>query len=373
MKKDQSMIILRDGVLIDGMGDVPKENMTLVIKNDTIVDIGESKRIKAPADARVIDLQKKTVLPGFINAHIHNGYNEENLVQWVKDGVTTVRDLFLLSNQVNPFTFKAKMNQFPEFSRLVSAGLMTSANGYPFNIASPPFLSVSNEVEAMEKVNRLVKEGADIVKIVVESGNLFGLEAPTLPVEQIRTIVQTAHDNGTLVSAHVTNSEDLKKALDGNVDDIAHMVGDLLPDELIARMVKNNIYLEPTIELWKEGERVSGLKTPVMTNLKNYVLAGGKVALGTDYAGHPEFNFEIGIPMKEITWMCEAGMTPIQIIISCTKNAAYVCNLGSLIGTLEIGKKADLFVVDGNPLEDLQVLKGNKLVIHNGEVVREFK
>ncbi len=64
--------------------------------------------------------------------------------------------------------------------------------------------------------------------------------------------------------------------------------------------------------------------------------------------------------MREITWMYEAEMTPIQIIISCTKNAAYVCNLSNCIGTLEVGKKADLIIVNGNPIEDLQILKVNK-------------
>lgn len=373
MIKNQDILVLKDGVLIDGTGDVPKDNMTLIINKNTIVDIGESRRLKIPTDARVIDIKGKTILPGFINAHVHNGYNEENLRHWATDGVTTVRDLILLSDKINPFAFKAKVNKIPELSRLVSAGLMISSpNGYPLDFVNPPFLSINNEVEAVEKVNWLVKEGADIVKIVIESGVLFGQKAPVLSVEQIRTIVKTAHDNGTLVSAHVTSSEDLKKALDGNVDDIAHMVGDIIPDELIDRMIKNDIYIEPTLELWKEGEKVLGLKTSVMINLQNYVLAGGKVALGTDYAGHPEFSFELGMPMREINWMYEVGMTPMQIIISCTKNAAYVCNLINYIGTLEVGKKADLLVVNGNPLEDLQVLKGDKLVIHDGKVIREF-
>jgi imidazolonepropionase-like amidohydrolase len=208
---------------------------------------------------------------------------------------------------------------------------------------------------------------------MVESGAFFGRKTPSLTLEQIRVIVQTAHALGVLVSAHITNSNDLEKALAGNVDDIAHLAEDLIPDELIQQMVHRGIYLEPTLELWKEGERVFGIESFAMSNLKNYISAGGKVALGTDYAGHPQFNFEVGIPMKEILWMNEAGMTPLEIITACTRNAAYVCNLNSVIGTLEIGKKADILVVDGNPLEDLQVLKRNKLVIHDGKVIREFQ
>lgn len=71
--------------------------------------------------------------------------------------------------------------------------------------------------------------------------------------------------------------------------------------------------------------------------------------------------------------MNEAGMTPLQIITACTRNATHVCNLSNVIGTLEIGKKANIMVVDGNPLEDLHVLKRDKLVIHHGKIIREFK
>ncbi|HEX3044112.1 MAG TPA: amidohydrolase family protein [Bacillota bacterium] len=373
MQRLPNKIVLRNGVLIDGTGNLPRENITLIIENDTIAAIGLAKSIPIPAGARVIEVQDQVILPGFINAHIHQGYDEGNLRLWVQDGVTTVRDLILLTDQINPFAFKARVNQKPEYSRLVTAGFMISApNGYPFPFASPPFLPVVNQVEAESQVDRLINEGADVIKIMVESGAFFGQEIPTLGVLEIRAVVQAAQRRGSLVSAHVTSVADLKKALDGKVDDIAHLTGDRIPDELIAHMVENRIYMEPTLELWKEAERVWGLKSAAQINLKNYVAAGGLVALGTDYAGHPEFSFDIGIPMREIQWMQEAGMTPMQIITACTQNAAHVSNLANSTGTLAIGKKADILVVGGNPLADLGVLKEDKMVIHHGTVIREF-
>lgn len=92
------------------------------------------------------------------------------------------------------------------------------------------------------------------------------------------------------------------------------------------------------------------------------------VALGNDYGGGPG-DFELGIPMYEIEQMTAAGMTPIQIIIASTKNAASVVGLEKEIGTLEPGKVADLLVVDGNPLQNLKDLSNLRLVIHNGVVV----
>ena len=106
-----------------------------------------------------------------------------------------------------------------------------------------------------------------------------------------------------------------------------------------------------------------------VANLRNFVKAGGKVALGTDYDG---FNalFELGTPMVEIDSMQEAGMTPMQIIVAATKHAAHVCNLAEKLGTLEVNKIADIIVINRNPLNDLSYLKDISLVIHNGIIIR---
>ncbi len=108
----------------------------------------------------------------------------------------------------------------------------------------------------------------------------------------------------------------------------------------------------------------------MLDNLGRFVKAGGKVALGTDYAGGP-FPFEMGMPIKEIFWMHEAGMSPSDIIISSTKHAAEICGLGKELGTLERGKIADILVVDENPLENLANLKKVRLVIKEGVIIRE--
>ena len=211
-------------------------------------------------------------------------------------------------------------------------------------------------------------DGADVVKIALESGSAFGLKIPVLSKEEAAEIVQVAHQRGTRVSAHVLASDDLPRVLEAGVDDIAHMVSDPLSDEYISRIVQAGIYWVPTIELWMN---VGSGGQQAVKNLRRFVAAGGKVALGTDYAGY-NAEFDLGMPIRELEWMLEAGMSIQQAIVAGTRNAAYVCNLGHELGTLEVGKIADVLVVNGDPLLDIHALLNVRMVIHSGEVIRAF-
>jgi imidazolonepropionase-like amidohydrolase len=228
-------------------------------------------------------------------------------------------------------------------------------------------LPVTSPEDAASKINGLLDDGADVIKIAVEGGYIFGTKIPVLSAEEAAAIVSVAHERGTVVSAHVTASQDLARALDAGVDDIAHMVTNPVYDGLIERMLENDVYWVPTLELWKNvgyGDRRA------IANLAKFVEAGGKVALGTDYAGY-NAEFDLGMPITEIELMQKAGMTPMQIIVAGTKNGAHVCNLDHELGTLEAGKIADVLVVDGDPLEDIHALAKVRMVIHNGVVIRD--
>lgn len=104
-------------------------------------------------------------------------------------------------------------------------------------------------------------------------------------------------------------------------------------------------------------------------NLRRFLSAGGVVAMGND-SGYIA-GLVIGMPMPEIESMHAAGMTPLEIIVASTRNAAYVCRRATTLGTLEVGKFADVLVVAGDPLQDLQVLKDMRLVVHGGVIIRE--
>jgi imidazolonepropionase-like amidohydrolase len=159
----------------------------------------------------------------------------------------------------------------------------------------------------------------------------------------------------------VTRLVDLLRALDAGVDDIAHMVRDPLPDEVIRRMVDAGVGCVPTLAIMDGAGSV-------VTNLARFVRAGGRVALGNDAGYLP--GVRVGMPFHEIDWMRRAGMTPMQILLAATRDAAIVCERENLLGTLQPGRLADVLVVDGDPLENLEALSNVRLVVHGGVVIR---
>ncbi len=362
-------LVLVNGTLVDGTGAEPIADAVLMIQETRIVAVGPRANVTIPSGVQTIDVQGATILPGFINAHVHGAYVENTLKAWAQEGVTTVRDLATDDGaRDSRFAFRNETLDHPERARLVAVGpMVTTPGGYPTAPWGLDSLTVTSSEDAREKVTQLLDDGADIIKIPLESGVIFGQALPMLSPEEASSIVQVTHKRGTVVSVHVSVSRDLELALDAGVDDIAHMVTDELPDKLIQRMVEDNVYWVPTIELWKGV----GLGDLVVDNLRRFVEAGGNVALGTDYAGAPNVDFDLGMPIHEIEWMQEAGMTPMQIIVAGTRNAAHVCNLEDELGTLEVAKLADVLVVDGDPFEDIHALTNVRIVLHNGVIIRD--
>ncbi len=362
---------LINGTLIDGTGADPIKDAVLIIQGERIVAVGPRSSINILAGAHVIDVQGATMLPGFFNAHVHGAYDEEKLAAWAKEGITTVRDLGAYQWPPSQPPLRALLDRIEKdnrYARLVSGGIfITPPGGYPIAVFGGNGKTISTTEEAPPAVNQLLDQGADVIKISLESGEIFRQSIPMLTPDQVKAIVATAHQRGTRVSAHATVSKDLQRAIDEGVDDVAHMVVDPLPDKMIKAMIDRDMVWEPTIELWKNVGQ--GQDTNVIDNLRRYVAAGGKVALGTDFEGYST-PFQLGMPMKEIAWMSEAGMTPMQIIVAATQNAAHVSNLEKDLGTLEAGKIADVLIVKGDPLQDLKALSNVQYVIHNGEVIR---
>ncbi len=360
------MLALINAILIDGTGAAPLADAVIVIRSGRIFNVGARAAVQIPEGAQIIDVQGATILPGFFNAHVHRGYSEQNLQAWAQAGVTTVRDL-ATSPVVDTFAIRNTLLKDHRNARLIAAGpMLTVAGGYPMVPWGVPGWVVASEQDAVARVNQLLDDGADVIKISLESGSTFRRQIPVLSKAEAVAIVKTAHARGVRVSAHVTAAEDLERVLDASVDDIAHMPYDHVSDELIARIVQANVYWIPTLELW---QHVGVNDVPITDNLGHFVAAGGKVALGTDYAGYTA-QFDLGMPLREMEGMQKAGMTPMQIILAGTRNAARVCNLDRELGTLEVGKVADVLVVKGDPLQDIHALANVRLVIHDGVVIR---
>ncbi len=340
------------GTVIDGTGAEPQPDTVVVIQDSRIVTIGPRAEVEIPPRGIVFDPPGAAILPGLIDAHVHNAYEPANLRAWLQEGVTTVRDLGApLGSRY--FARRDELRADPAYARVVAAGpIVTVPGGYPTSRIA--CLTIDSPEDARQKTAQLVAEGADLIKISIESGG-----GPILTAAEIEAIVETAHGNDIPVTAHVTKSDDLERALAAGVNDIAHLVTDRASRSAIQQMVESETYWVPTLEAL-DGEGTG--------NLRRFVAAGGNTALGTDAGYLP--GLRIGLPMDEIRAMQEAGMTAIQIIVAATRNAAHVCRLESVLGTLEVGKLADLLVVDGNPVEDIDALEKVRIVIHGGSIVR---
>jgi len=360
------VIILQNGLLIDGNGYKPEQNGFIVIESGHIKYIGHDSKLTIPENARLVDLSGKTIMPGFINAHVHYGYDASNLKEWAKSGVTTVRDLSNLhiSNHES-FSLRDELINDNENARLVTAGPMITAIGGYGNYY------VSSPEDARQKTLDIINSGADIIKIAIED-NLQGRRWNMLSMDEIRIIVQTAIENNIPVSAHISQAKQLEIAIASGVNDVAHMIIDELSDDHITKMIDKNIFWVPTLELWNGVSEIHTLNWDIVAirNLRRFVNSGGKVALGTDYNGYIN-EFDLGMPVKEIKFMQEAGMTNMDIIMAGTRNASIVCNLENEIGTIEEGKIADILVLNDNPIENINALTNVFMIIHNGAIIRE--
>jgi len=354
---DEDAPIVLVGTIIDGTGAEPLEDAAIVIQDGNITAVGFRENVAFPADAHIIELQDATILPGLINSHVHNAYEPFLLEKWAQAGITTVRDL---GAKFPFFRFSARdqNNKDPKFATVISAGpLITVPGGYPIVGNNFPSLAVTNPDHARREVAQLIMDGADVIKIVIESSG--GL--PTLSLETASAIVETAHQWDVPVTVHLTSLKDLKLALDAGVDAIAHIVPDeQIPADVLEQMVVNNVYWVPTLEPF--GGHGAG-------NLGSFIALGGSIALGNDGGLLP--GIELGMPMREIEMMQAAGMSPMEIIVAATRNAAYICNLEDRLGTLEVGKTADILVVNGDPLINLQTMTDVRLVIHQGRLIRD--
>ncbi len=352
--------------LIDGTGAPPVHNAVITFEGGIITGVGTSDSNAIPKGAKVIELNGATVMPGFINAHVHRAYNEQNLKNWLMAGITTVRDEAPWASG-NFLAERDRLNKDPAHARIVSATpILSVPGGYGDD-------SFSSSDTAIKMVNQYIAEGVDIIKTSIED-DLQGRTWNMPTYEEVKAIVDTAHAGGRKVSVHISHERNLKWAIDAGVDDIAHMVVEPISKETAGQMVQKGIYWVPTLELWNGVSKDYGLDwiDVAIENLSTFYKAGGKVALGTDFAGYT-ISFDTGFPITEENLMKQAGMTPMDIIIACTKNAAHVCGLDSTLGTIDVGKIADLLVVADDPLTESTLSQNPflsvRMVVHEGEIV----
>ena len=397
--------------VIDGTGHDPIAHATVLLEHDRIVSV--KARGAVPRGANVIDGEGLTLLPGLIDTHVHFMFDGNNIMQTLMTpyalrlyqaipraaatldgGFTTVRDA-----GHSPAGLKTAIAQkiFPGPRMQVAITILSQTGGHgdqtmPCGIClqvptpdMPP--SVVDGVEAMrQRVRELLRAGADWIKVCATGGVLSPTDTPTssqFTIEEIRAAVEEGQAHGNIeVMAHAQGTNGIKNAIRAGVKSIEH--GIWLDDEAIELMIKHEVYLVPTlvapVQVLRRAEAEPGsMPEYAITksrqvipahhdSFRRAVVAGVRVAMGTDSGVGPH-----GQNAEELALMVQCGMTPMQAIVATTHHAAKLLKLDHDLGTVEPGKIADLVLVKGDPLADIQVLRPHEnilLVMQSGDIVK---
>jgi imidazolonepropionase-like amidohydrolase len=382
-------IALDNARIVDGRGEVFFGYV--VVEGARVLAVGPGE---APAGPRRIDLRGRAVLPGLIDAHVHlcldGGVSPaaqvtsetyamtvlraaRNARRQVESGITTVRDLGARCC-MDPYgpggiahnLKRAIAEGICPGPRIVSSGLaITMTGGHSHWMGRE-----ADGADAVRKAVRAeLKDGADVIKFMATGGiaTLTSADrfAAQLTVEELAAGVAEARKAGRKTAAHAEGTEGILNALRAGVDSIEH--GSYLTDDAIELMQRQGTVYVPTFavrqRIFTEG-RAAGVPDFIQSqvdraieahtaSLRRAHAAGLTVAMGTD-AGASIFPH--GDTPRELVEYVRLGFNPMAALLTATRHAAELLGLGDRLGTLEPGKLADLIVVDGDPLADMDLL-----------------
>jgi imidazolonepropionase-like amidohydrolase len=415
-------VLLRDVRLIDGTGAPPREHVSLLLRNGRIEKIGQ--RLVVPSGVQVRELSGKTVMPGLISAHSHlglivddaessaMGYTRENvtaqLKQFERYGVTTI--LSLGANRDLVYALRDEQRE----GRLGGATIFTAGRGIGVPGGAPGLLTAADQIyrpatvdEARKDVDELAAHRADIVKIWVDRGNGAARE---MTPEIYKAVIDEAHRKNLRVAAHEYALEDAKQLVAHGVDVLAHSVRDQVVDDgFVEAMKQHKVWYVPTFTVDESFFVYAGRPEFMETaffqqaagpklmekfdalgyaekvnqdpqtarhrsefvvgqqNLKKLFDAGVNVGFGTDSGALPG-----RIPgfaeHRELELMVEAGLTSMQAIRAATGENAKLLHAADR-GTIAAGKRADLLVLDADPLADIRNTRKIFAVYHDGRSI----
>ena len=410
----KAQTVIRAKALLDGTGAPPVRNAVVVVEGSRIVAAGSQEAVEAPrgSDVRELDFPEGYLLPGLIDAHTHLMFGAgeatyEEVIERDTDeimllraarnahihlnaGVTTLRDC----GARNQVTF--------DLRRGVDQGLALAPrlllSGRPVTVTKGHFWWCNGEAEGVQgvrkAVRRLVEDGADFIKIMASGGGTAGTDnrRPSFSVEELRAIVDEAHNQGVPTTAHCIATQSIANALDAGVDSIEHATF-IEPDgsyvfnpHLAERIASQGVRISPTVQTgYRRREKLLAMReeghalTPedrirledLQIKCERQVEFLGRlwsewgitIVAGTD-AISSFGDYCLGLELQ-----VEAGMSTADVIRSATGVAAQAVGLDHLVGTLEPGKEADLIVVDRDPLADIRALRSMRMVMQRGGVV----
>ncbi|MCH8250733.1 MAG: amidohydrolase family protein [Proteobacteria bacterium] len=416
--RPQHPVAFVGGMLLDGYEAQPIHHSVVVIDDGRIIAVGSKHDTGIPADAVIIDTSGKTVMPGLIDAHVHVdliGHGDYNRYyrflggmarlddvmpiaakQMLRAGVTSAIDLGT-PFQILGLREKIRKGEIPGPRLTVSGPWITRV--YLEGIPDDYQIIIDSPREAAQRTRELIASGADIIKTWVG-----------LTEDDYRAVVKEAHRHKVKVHAHLYRPEAIRAAIAAGVDVFQHVGSARNPpydDELIAEIAHKNIPVVQTIahRIWVYPATVAfperlydpvhkkdmppDIYAEVIDSFKDFhrlsyfheigretrnsriaarqfIAAGAYIGVGTDAAS--PLNFHTEAMWREMSALVDSGMTPIEVISAATKTNAEILGQFDQLGSIETGKLADLIVVDGNPLADINALGHVNIVVKDGVI-----
>ena len=395
-------VVIRNVRLIDGTGADPVPSVSLEATNVVISWIGEETgRPRRHLHEEDIDGAGLTLIPGMIDCHEHftgdggadNMTNMQHLLEDTADmftlkatsnarralmsGVTSARDVGSWYGINIRIAQETASGAIPG-PHIIAAGEWLQLPGtWPAGLTR---LTESGE-DLILTIKEMIERGAGLIKVGAngqEGGWAQGEFYGTLGPEVLGQAVKTAHDAGLKIAAHCLGAEACRQAVEAGIDSVDH--GTHLDEETVRLMVQKGTYLVPTLSPWnmpehlwekaemsaREREFTLQMKDSVHESFRRAMNVGVKIASGTDAGGSWARH---GFIAREIELMVNAEMTPKQALESATRVAAGLLGIDDIAGTIEVGKQADMLLIDGDPHSDPAALRNVWTVFQGGRRV----